>query len=72
VGEQVRLLRISEEVELNLGSLTLLDEGGFIPGVVARVASRDPEGNVEVTVEGGSEAIHVSRDLSGRLYVCSP
>ena len=31
-GERVRLFRISEEVELNLGSLTLLDEGGFIPG----------------------------------------
>jgi DtxR family Mn-dependent transcriptional regulator len=30
-GERVRLLRISEEVELNLGSLTLLGEGGFIP-----------------------------------------
>ena len=36
-GERVRLLRISEEVELNLGSLTLLDEGGFIPGAVAVV-----------------------------------
>ena len=39
-GEEVRLLRVSEEVELNLGSLTLLDEGGFIPGVVARVGWR--------------------------------
>ncbi len=72
VGERVRLFRISEEVELNLGSLTLLDEGGFIPGVVARVGGRDPEGNVEVTVEGGSEAIHVSRHLSGRLFVGAP
>ncbi|MDR3650866.1 MAG: metal-dependent transcriptional regulator [Acidimicrobiales bacterium] len=72
VGERVRLFRISEEVELNLGSLTLLDEGGFIPGVIARVGGRDPEGNVEVTVEGGSEAIHVSRDLSGRLFVGAP
>ena len=36
VGERVRLLRVSEEVELNLGSLTLLDESGFIPGAVAR------------------------------------
>ena len=31
-GERVRLLRISEEVELNLGSLTLLDEGRLHPG----------------------------------------
>ena len=64
--------RISEEVELNLGSLTLLDEGGFIPGAVAEVGDRDPEGNVEVTVEGGAEAIRVSRDLSDRLYVGAP
>ena len=27
-GERVRLFRMSEEVELNLGSLTLLDPGG--------------------------------------------
>ena len=72
VGERVRLFRISEEVELNLGSLTLLDEGGFIPGVVALIGGRDPDGNVEITVEGGSEAIHVSRDLSGRLFVGAP
>ena len=55
MGERVRLLRISEEVELNLGSLTLLDEGGFIPGAVAVVGGRDTDGTVEVTVEGGDE-----------------
>jgi DtxR family Mn-dependent transcriptional regulator len=71
-GERVRLFRISEEVESNLGSLTLLDEGGFIPGVVATVGERDPEGSVEVTVDGGGDAIRVSRDLSDRLYVGAP
>jgi DtxR family transcriptional regulator, Mn-dependent transcriptional regulator len=71
-GERVRLVRISEEVETNLGSLTMLDQGGFIPGAVARVGGRDAEGNVEVTVEGGEEAIHVSPDLSDRLFVGAP
>ena len=71
-GERVRLFRISEEVELNLGSLTLLDEGGFIPGVVARVGGRDADGAVEVRVEGAAEAIRVSHDLSGRLFVGTP
>ena len=71
-GEQVRLFRISEEVELNLGSLTLLDEGGFIPGVVARVGGRDADGAVEVRVEGAVEPIRVSRDLSERLFVGTP
>jgi DtxR family transcriptional regulator, Mn-dependent transcriptional regulator len=71
-GERVRLFRVSEEVELNFGSLTLLDEGGFIPGAVAEVVTRDPDGSVEVTVEGGAGAIRVSRDLSDRLYVGVP
>ena len=71
-GEEVRLLRVSEEVELNLGSLTLLDESGFIPGAVARVGGRDTDGTMEVTVEGGDERLRVSRDLSDRLYVGVP
>jgi DtxR family transcriptional regulator, iron-dependent repressor len=71
-GEWVRLVRISEEVETNLGSLTMLDEGGFIPGAVAQVGERDRDGAVEVAVEGGREAIHVSRDLSVRLFVGAP
>jgi DtxR family Mn-dependent transcriptional regulator len=71
-GERVRLFRISEEVELNLGSLTLLDEGGFIPGVVAQVGGRDADGNVEVTVEGAHAPITVSSALSGRLFVGAP
>jgi hypothetical protein len=70
-GERVRLLRVSEEVELNFGSLTLLDEGGFIPGAVASVGERDGDGTVEVTVEG-SGPIRVSRDLSDRLFVGAP
>jgi DtxR family Mn-dependent transcriptional regulator len=67
-GERVRLCGISEEVEWNLGSLTLLHTGGFIPGVVADGGECGPEGNVEVAVEGGGEAIRVSRHLS-HVYV---
>ena len=72
VGERVRLLRVSEEVELNLGSLTLLDEGGFIPGAVARIGRRDTDGTMEVAVEGGDGRLRVSRDLSDRLFVGVP
>jgi DtxR family transcriptional regulator, iron-dependent repressor len=71
-GERVRLFRVSEEVELNFGSLTLLDEGGFIPGVVAEVGAHDADGNVAVTVEGGGNPISVPRGLSDRLFVGSP
>ena len=37
------------------GSLTLLDEGGFIPGAVAAVGGRDTEGTVEVHGGGRRE-----------------
>jgi hypothetical protein len=71
-GERIQLLRISEEVELNMGSLTLLGEGGFIPGAVAVVGERDGDGSVEVQVEGdagASGALHLSAALSDRLFV---
>jgi hypothetical protein len=62
-------MRISEEVELNLGSLTILDEGGFIPGAVAVVGGRDAEGNVTAQVEGRDDVLHLSTELSDRLFV---
>jgi DtxR family Mn-dependent transcriptional regulator len=71
-GERIQLLRISEEVELNMGSLTLLGEGGFIPGAVAVVGERDGDGSVEVQVEGdagANGALHLSAALSDRLFV---
>ena len=71
-GERVRLVRISEEVELNLGSLTLLGQGGFIPGVVAVVGRRDGDDNLEVRVEGGDETLRLSPDLTDRLFVGVP
>ena len=71
-GERVRLLRISEEVELNLGSLTLLDEGGFIPGAVAAVGGRDADGQRGGRRWRGRAALRVSRELSDRLFVAAP
>jgi len=68
-GERVRLLRISEEVELNIGSLALLGEGGFIPGVVAVVGDRRGDGSVEVRVEGRGGPLQLPAELSDRLFV---
>src|SRR5580700_2027190 len=65
-GERIRLMRISEEVELNMVSLTLLGEGGFIPGVVAVVGARDDAGVTEVQVEGRPHALRLSAELSDR------
>jgi hypothetical protein len=35
------------------------------------VGGRDPDGTMELTVEGGTGAIRVSRDLSDRLFVAA-
>jgi DtxR family Mn-dependent transcriptional regulator len=67
-GERVRLMRISEEVELNQGSLAILSESGFIPGSVAVVEGRDGDGTT-VQVEGSDEVVRLSSDLSDRLFV---
>ena len=70
-------MRISEEVELNLGSLTMLGEGGFIPGVVAKVGGRDRQDNLEVQVEAegdegdATHTLHLSTELADRLFVGS-
>jgi len=68
-GERVQLLRISEEVELNMGSLALLDGGGFIPGAWAIVDGRGTDGSLEVLVEGSHNRLHLPAALSDRLFV---
>ena len=72
-GERVKLMRISEEVELNFGSLTLLGEGGFIPGAFGVIDGREADGTVTVLVEGGEGgALRVPAGLTGRIFVGRP
>jgi DtxR family Mn-dependent transcriptional regulator len=66
-GDQVRLVRITEEVELDMGSLTQLDSYGFIPGTSAVV--RDKEGDGSLVLDLGGELVPVASELSRRLFV---
>jgi DtxR family transcriptional regulator, Mn-dependent transcriptional regulator len=66
-GEQVRLERISEDVEMDMDALVYLDEHRFIPGAAAGVVSRAPDGTLMLEVGGATVAI--GADLSRRLYV---
>jgi DtxR family Mn-dependent transcriptional regulator len=68
-GDQVRLERITEQVEIDLDSLTYLSEHGFIPGVGARVASRAPDGTL--TLEVGDRAVAVGPGLAHQLFVAT-
>jgi len=68
-GTTVRLERISEAVEMDMGSLVYLDEHGFVPGVTAVVSSRGPDGTLVLEVGGSTVAF--GTELSRRLFVAA-
>jgi Fe2+ transport system protein FeoA len=65
----VRLERISEDVEIDMGSLLYLDEHGFTPGATAVVSSRAPDGTLLLDVGGSTVAF--GSDISRRLFVAA-
>jgi DtxR family Mn-dependent transcriptional regulator len=68
-GEEVRLERITEEVELDVGTLKYLDEHGFIPGRSARVRDRGPDGTVSLEVDGRD--LELSPSVCQQLFVAA-
>jgi DtxR family transcriptional regulator, Mn-dependent transcriptional regulator len=68
-GTMVRLERISEDIEIDMGSLVYLDEHGFIPGATARVSSRAPDGTL--LLEVGESTVALGSDISRRLFVAA-
>jgi DtxR family transcriptional regulator, Mn-dependent transcriptional regulator len=68
-GTTVRLERISEDVEIDMGSLVYLDEHGFVPGTTALVSARAPDGTL--VLEVGSSTVAFGSDLSRRLFVAA-
>lgn len=57
IGDRIRLRRVTEQVEIDLASLSYLDAHGFVPGVEAVVASKAPDGTLTLTLEGGTIAL---------------
>lgn len=66
-GSKVRLERVSEEVELDITSLSYLDAHRFVPGATALVASRGPDRTVVLELDRSTVAF--GPELSQRLYV---
>jgi DtxR family Mn-dependent transcriptional regulator len=66
-GEHVRLARITEQVEVDLGALEYLSEHGFVPGVGAEVRSKAPDGTVTLDLDGSSVALGPA--MCRQLYV---
>lgn len=66
-GEEVRLARITETVEVDQETLVYLDVHGFRPGTRADVRERAPDGTLTLAVGGATLA--VSPALAAQLYV---
>jgi DtxR family transcriptional regulator, Mn-dependent transcriptional regulator len=69
-GEQVRIERMTETVELDLDMLAYLDAHGLRPGTTATVSDRAPDGTFNLDV--GGEMVAVSPGLAEELYVAAP
>jgi DtxR family Mn-dependent transcriptional regulator len=68
-GDRVRLERVTEQVEVDLDSLTFLDAHGFIPGAGAEVRSRDANGTLTLQLDDGT--ISIEPELASQLYVAA-
>jgi DtxR family Mn-dependent transcriptional regulator len=66
-GDQVRLERVTEQVEVDYEALIYLDSHGFVPGVGATVSSKAPDGTLTLALDGGTIALGPA--LASQLYV---
>jgi DtxR family Mn-dependent transcriptional regulator len=66
-GDHVRLERVTEQVEIDLDSLSYLSAHGFVPGTEATVASRAPDGTLILDL--GARTIALGPALAQQLYV---
>ncbi len=68
-GDRVRLERVTEQVEIDMDSLTYLSENGFIPGAAALVRAKAPDGTLTLDLDNGTIALGPA--LASQLYVAA-
>jgi len=66
-GDHVRLMRVTEQIEIDLDSLSYLSSHGFIPGTEATVSSRAPDGTLILDL--GPRTIALGPALAQQLFV---
>jgi DtxR family Mn-dependent transcriptional regulator len=66
-GAQIQLRRVTEQVEIDIESLTYLSDCGFVPGARATVASRAPDGTL--TLDVGGRSLDLGPALAQQLFV---
>ena len=70
-GAHIRLARITEQVEIDLESLTYLSSHGFIPGTTATVQSKAPDGTLVLELDVGGGTIALGPALAANLYIAA-
>jgi DtxR family Mn-dependent transcriptional regulator len=68
-GGEVRLERITEEVELDTAALKYLEDHGFTPGRSARVRERSPDGTLSLDLAG--DLIALGPAICRQMFVCA-
>ncbi|MGH9286392.1 MAG: ferrous iron transport protein A, partial [Acidimicrobiales bacterium] len=68
-GDLVRLERVTEQVEIDMDSLTYLSENKFTPGAGARVSARAPDGTLTLELDNGTIALGPA--LASQLFVAA-
>jgi DtxR family Mn-dependent transcriptional regulator len=66
-GDHIRLERVTEQIEIDLESLSYLSANGFVPGTEATVASRAPDGTLILDL--GPTTIALGPALAQQLFV---
>lgn len=67
VGQRVRLVRVTEQVEFDLAALTYLEEQAFTPGREATVVVKAPDGAMVLQTTEGQ--LVLGADLTHQLYI---
>lgn len=68
-GNEIRLERVTEQVEFESRWLSYLGENGFVPGTVARIVSKADDGTLQVAFDG--KQIEIDARLATLLYVAA-
>jgi DtxR family Mn-dependent transcriptional regulator len=66
-GDHVRLERVTEQIEIDVDSLSYLSAHGFVPGTEAVVSSRAPDGTLILDL--GARSIALGPALTQQLFV---
>jgi DtxR family Mn-dependent transcriptional regulator len=70
-GDHVRLERVTEQVEIDLESLSYLSSHGFVPGIDARVQTKETDGSLTLVLDDmdTDATIELGPAIAAQLFV---